>query len=298
MVSSQIRQEARNNLTGKWGKAALLMLIYSLIVFGFSIVIELFSMIPIFGLFVSLGSVAINIPIAYGILVTFIKLKRNEEVSYTEFLESAFSNFKKVWGVVFQVLLKLLPAIALLIVAIILFAVSSVYSYSTGNAFIAFLGIVLYIGAFIYLIPKSLLYTLVNYILYDNPDLSYKEIVEKSENLMRGNRWRWFWLYFTFIGWGFLNIFTFGIGTLWLTPYIFISQVIFYEDLAGKLGKEEAITEEKIKAAIPVIEPEIIPEPVPEPVAEELEEAAEVESEEDKEEIDNEDADAEENKEE
>ena len=31
MVSSQIRAEARNSLTGKWGKAALLTLVFGVI---------------------------------------------------------------------------------------------------------------------------------------------------------------------------------------------------------------------------------------------------------------------------
>ena len=61
-----------------------------------------------------------------------------------------------------------------------------------------------------------------------------KEIVEESARLMKGNRWRFFWLGFSFIGWAFLSAFTLGIGMLWLLPYMMISIIFFYEELAGK----------------------------------------------------------------
>ena len=51
---------------------------------------------------------------------------------------------------------------------------------------------------------------------------------------MKGNRWRFFWLGFSFIGWAFLCAFTLGIGMLWLLPYMMISMIVFYEELAKK----------------------------------------------------------------
>lgn len=63
---------------------------------------------------------------------------------------------------------------------------------------------------------------------------------------MKGNRWKFFWLGLTFIGWAILASFTLGIGMLWLMPYIMVTFVCFYESLAGtKENVEvEAIKEE------------------------------------------------------
>lgn len=71
--------------------------------------------------------------------------------------------------------------------------------------------------------------------------MAAKDIVEKSEELMKGHKWAFFWLGLTFIGWAILSCFTLGIGLLWLIPYMQIAQIIFYEDLAGTPSKVEDV---------------------------------------------------------
>lgn len=59
---------------------------------------------------------------------------------------------------------------------------------------------------------------------------------------MKENRWRFFCLALSFIGWAILSAFTFGIGTLFLIPYMQVSFAAFYEERAGLLkvtDKEE-----------------------------------------------------------
>ena len=92
--------------------------------------------------------------------------------------------------------------------------------------------------SFAKVIPKSLLYVLTTYILYDEPTLSSKEIVEKSAILMNGNRKRYFFLSLSFIGWSILAAFTIGIGYLWLIPYIEIACIKLYDELSGKANSE------------------------------------------------------------
>ena len=57
------------------------------------------------------------------------------------------------------------------------------------------------IVSLIYVISRSLLYILAYNIGYDNPELSSKDCVLKSEALMKGNRGNYFLLSLTFIGW-------------------------------------------------------------------------------------------------
>ena len=93
------------------------------------------------------------------------------------------------------------------------------------------------------MIIKSLLYTLAYYISYDNPELSSKECVLKSAELMKGNRSKYFLLLLSLSGWAILAAFTFGIGLLWLMPYMQIATVCFYEHLINPKTEniEEAI---------------------------------------------------------
>lgn len=243
MVASQIRANARESLTGKWGKAALLTLTYSIIVFVINFVCNL---IPVIG---SIALFVISTPISYGLIVSFMKLKRGEEVGYVDFLSDGFSSFGKVWAVIGNTVLKMILPVCLVIISIVLIMIgaggtifgtttlvnstSSSTGIVAGFGFLTVIGIIGYVASLIYAIIKGYLYSLSFYILNDNSDMTGKEIVNESEKLMKGNRWRYFWLGLTFIGWAFLAAFTFGIGMLWLMPYMMIAMICFYEDLAG-----------------------------------------------------------------
>lgn len=48
-----------------------------------------------------------------------------------------------------------------------------------------------------------------------------------------------FLLDLSFIGWAILCIFTFGIGLLFLKPYMQVAHAAFYEDLKAQLMEEE-----------------------------------------------------------
>lgn len=229
MVSSQIRAEARNNLTGKWGKAALLTLVFGVIEYLISFLLQL---VPMVG---GLINLVITPVLTFGFLVSIIKLKRNEEVGYIDFFKNGFNQFGKVWGVIGQTILKMILPIIAIIISIVLIAVGGAGTILSGESMglLFILGIILYIVSLIWAIIKGFSYVLAQYILYDNPDMDSKAIVEKSEELMQGHKWAWFWLPITFIGWFILSIFTLGIGMLWIAPYLQVALVIFYEDLAG-----------------------------------------------------------------
>lgn len=249
MLASETRKLAREALAGKWGKAALLTLVYMLIVYVISFVL---SFIPAVG---QIAQVVIDIPIAFGLISTFIKLKRGEDVSYTGFLTDGFNNFANSWKVTLWVIVKMLIPVAVFVVAIVVLligsgvtiagAAASSYSATNAGGSVLIIGFIAMIAASIWLTIKSYSYQLVYYILFDNPTKDAKEIVEESEKLMNGNRWRLFCLELSFIGWSILTCFTLGIGMLWLMPYMVIAQIVFYEVLVGKKSDTvEATVEE------------------------------------------------------
>ena len=71
------------------------------------------------------------------------------------------------------------------------------------------------------------------YILAENPDLPPKEVLARSQAMMYGNRCRLFCLQFSFIGWYLLCLLSFGIGSLWLNPYMETAMADFYREISG-----------------------------------------------------------------
>lgn len=249
MLASQIRQQAREALAGKWGNAALLTLSMGVILFLMNWILGfIVGLVPILSFLISIALLVIEIPISFGIIASFMKFKRNETVGYADFLTTAFSNIGNAWKVAWSIILKTLPWVIGMVVSIFLLSIGltasiftafssistpAVASASTGFGILGLVGFVGYIVCLIFLIPKTFSYALSYFILFDHPEMSGKEIVEKSEQLMQGNRWRLFCLSFSFIGWAILASITLGIGYLWLAPYMITSMICFYENLNG-----------------------------------------------------------------
>ena len=81
---------------------------------------------------------------------------------------------------------------------------------------------------------KAISYSMVPYILRDNPELQNNAAIEKSMQMMQGHKLRFFYLTLTFFGWIILGILTLGIGLLWVGPYMDATFVRFYEELKGE----------------------------------------------------------------
>lgn len=80
-------------------------------------------------------------------------------------------------------------------------------------------------------IVKAYSYSLTPYILVDDPDISVREAIRKSQRLMQGQKFNLFWLELSFIGWHILCILTCGIGYLWFYPYYMTAHAAFYQNL-------------------------------------------------------------------
>jgi uncharacterized membrane protein len=248
MTATGTRAEARKSLTGKWGKGALITLCYS-------IVEGAISMIQNIGqnnnnntlqIILSILASIISIPLSYGLLVSFIKLKRDEEVNTFDFLTIGFSNFSRAWLVALNVFVKMILPIGLIVLSLILTGVFTALATTGNSVFLVLMvfAIISCVIGYIWAIVRSFSLVLAYYIAYDEPDLSAYECCKKSIEKMKGNRGNYFVLSLSFIGWAFLAVLTLGIGFFWLIPYINVSYVCFYEEVMGK--KEE--NNEEVKA--------------------------------------------------
>lgn len=229
MNSSQIRAEARKKLTSKWGKAAIITLVYAVISYIISLVL---GFIPFIG---SIVSMLISVPLSFGFVISMCKLNDDAEVGYLDFLTNGFSNFGRAWSTGIWTFIKLIIPIVLVMITAGIFG----YGIFTGKTIITILGLVIYIVALIYAVIKSLSYSLALFILNDNADMDGKQAVEKSSELMQNKVSSLFCLNFSFIGWFILATFTIGIGFLWVLPYMYISQINFYRNLTTKSDSAE-----------------------------------------------------------
>lgn len=88
-------------------------------------------------------------------------------------------------------------------------------------------------------IVKSYSYALTPYILKDRPELKFNAAIEESMRMMNGYKMKLFLLDLSFIGWILLTMLTFGIGLLFLNPYMSVSRIAFYEDLKAEQERNQ-----------------------------------------------------------
>ena len=111
-------------------------------------------------------------------------------------------------------------------------------------------GIYLFLWTMLFIIPgivKSYSYFLVEYLLAENPSLETKRVFEISKQAMDGYKMRAFLLELSFLGYIFLSLLTFGIGLLFLAPYMEMTMAIFYEDVKGSAIERGILSEEELQ---------------------------------------------------
>ena len=98
----------------------------------------------------------------------------------------------------------------------------------------------LILWSLLFVIPgfiKIYSYSMTNYIIEDlvsqGREIEPTEAITKSRMLMDGHKLELFFLDLSFLGWALLVPLTFGIGSLWLTPYQLTTRASFYRQLAA-----------------------------------------------------------------
>jgi len=136
-------------------------------------------------------------PIALGFIIFSLNISRDNDPKVENIFEG-FQNFKSAVGAYLLMLLFIFLWMLLLIIPGIIAAFS---------------------------------YSMTFYILADDPSISPMDAIDKSKAMMKGNKWKYFLLNLRFLGWALLCLLTFGIGFLWLIPYIQVSIAKFYDDI-------------------------------------------------------------------
>ena len=90
----------------------------------------------------------------------------------------------------------------------------------------------IFLWALLFIIPgiyKKYQYYMVEYILAENPEMPYKEVLELSKKMMDGHKWNTFVLDLSFILWHMLGMITCGITEiLYVCPYVNLTHASLY----------------------------------------------------------------------
>lgn len=99
------------------------------------------------------------------------------------------------------------------------------------------MGIFIFLWSLLLVVPgiiKYYAYNMTTYIIKDNPDIDFMEAIKKSEEMMKGNKLRLFYLQVSFIGWFILGALALGVGLIFVYPYYQMARTNFYIELRGK----------------------------------------------------------------
>ena len=262
------KANARIALSGKWGTAFGITFCYFLLEFVLGFITSLFDENKFLSFILSILELLITIPISYGLVVSYMKLKRNEYVSAFDFLTIGLSNFSRAWSVALCQLAKMIIPIILFIISMFIFALGSVgnifgalVSRASSYSSLMAIGFLLFFSSGIYLFVKGLSLVFSFHIAYDNPTLPAMEACNRSAEIMQGNKGTYFLLLLSYMLWiivpyilfiiifgasvsllnvfvkAFLLIFYFIILNFYLIPSVNVSTICFYDQLIHKNDK-------------------------------------------------------------
>lgn len=222
---AELKSRAKAALKGNYAYSVVLCLIVMLIagiIASISVAISLatgfeadgsYSSSPIGQLFLYLAELFIVIPISVGLTRFFIQLSKGSKPEMSTIGYVFKNGLLNTVGVIF---------------------VQSVY---------------IMLWSLLFIVPgiiKSYQYYMITYLLAENPKLERKRAFEITKAMMKGNKWRAFVLGLSFIGWALLCSITFGIGYIFLVPYMNATFVEFYLDLKKQAIEAGVVTEAEL----------------------------------------------------
>lgn len=238
----ELKNMAKDSLQGKYGPAVLILVLYGLITGIVSLFISTLAnatsatayaitesssavtTVTVIFEIISFVAVAVLDIMEAGIALFFLNIACNQPYA----IGNLFHGFSKdsgkalilsgVWG--------LCSAVCLYPYQYCLRA----YWNSRDIQMLYIALIAMAIGICIY-VPVYLSLSQIFYLMLDYPNLSAKEVLALSIRIMKGNKGRLFYLNLSFVPMMILGILSFGIGFLWLNPYMRMTGAYFFLDI-------------------------------------------------------------------
>jgi len=197
ITRTELKNEALATLRGKWTQpvlAALIVMLVSAFTQGGNQTKS--------AVFVTLGflvALLVACNLQFGFEVAMLRFRRGREDSVNEMLAAGFKeDYGRVLGI------SLLRAVFICLWALLLIVPGIIKAYA---------------------------YSMTAYIAEDNPELGPKECIDQSKIMMQGHKMDLFLLDLSYIGWILLGFLSLGIGFLWISPWMEMAHIRFYEEL-------------------------------------------------------------------
>ena len=173
-------------------------------------------------------------PLAYGSSKFFLCTQRNQDANF-EMLGDGFNRYGKTFLtglalMLFMFLWSLVIIVPQIISSVCLAWIRMDMAQTIVPSILAL--VCAAIMAIMCWLPivKSLSYSMTFYVMVDF-NLSGTEAISKSVELMKGHKAKLFRLGLSFFGWYLLSSLTFGIGAIFLVPYVQATVAEFYAEL-------------------------------------------------------------------
>ncbi len=241
---AELKEKARDQMAGRYGNAILLSICRGLIVFSLSFAVSTtFSMIVTIRVLAggsgdtslteyllltactTLLSIFAGV-FQTGIILFYLNSACNRPATIANLFYGFKYLFKKSLGI--SAVLVLLNTLCLLPCDICIFLLRSGVGDTVTMAVLTIVFMI--IGLCIYL-PLSLGLSQSYYLLLDFPQYSATELMKLSFRIMKGHKWELFCIQLSFLPLGFLCLLSFGIGALWLAPYMTMTHTLYFLDL-------------------------------------------------------------------
>ena len=238
---SQLKDAARACLLGHYGILIGTMIIIEIAIiifnmpFGSMMNQGILFMVPYRIILGYAGSIVVSLVamvFSCGISYMHLNISRQKAVRFSDVLYCIKNRPDKYLGlgliiIVISTLLMLPGTLCSIIGAFISQQESNIRTASI----LLFASFVLLIVGCIVLFIIMLSWSQAVYLLLDHPDLTVWGAIKRSTQAMKGNKWRLFVLYLSFIGWFFLGLISMGIAFLWIQHYLQQSMTQFYLDI-------------------------------------------------------------------
>ncbi|WP_459502046.1 DUF975 family protein [Bacillus sp. C1] len=257
---SEMKREALQSLKGKWGLGVGSTILYVILSYVISTVATIVVIIPFVILLLSLGNsinvleeetvtmgliitgclfyflmVIVNLGTygitAYGYTNVSLKLSRRQGATIDALFEG-FRGFKRMLTTMKAMLLICLYSgmwIPFVLLVIMGFLAEGGRSAGEGSAIALF---VLLFISFIVIIIAYFSYAMTYYVMIDHPEYGALQAMKESKEIMKGHKMDLFLLWLSFIGWAILAVIPFGLGLLWLSPYVSTTTAHFYQSIS------------------------------------------------------------------
>lgn len=247
-TSSQLKNAAKDRLTGKFGSAVGVTLLSNAIPFGVSLFIAVLSVMTNSAAYLmtgkesaaaALSAVFFVISLVASIVMGVLQLGLN-----LFFLNVSCGQPYSVGNLFYGFRTQSNKALAISAVLVLLNTLCltpyqifyQLYMNTRQLQWMTFMMIAMGIGLLIY-VPLSLSLSQSFYLMLDFPEKSTADTLKLSIQVMKGHKCRLFYIQASFLPLMILCLFSFGIGYLWLMPYIHMTFTQFFLDLMNPVKK-------------------------------------------------------------